>query len=413
MPERDLEARLRSYLARGATRPAPEHLTVWKRPRPIASVRWGQAVAAAAMVILALGLGLIFQTVRQQTPGAVKPSASASPSPTTSPSAMPTVPTVPQVGVPTGPWVRANPPAGPGGREGAAMAYDAASGEVVLFGGTGCPERCPNLPVFGDTWTWDGGTWTRRQPSASPSARYHATMAYDAARGVIVLFGGARPGFNPDQLGDTWTWDGRTWIEQHPTVSPSAREGASMAFDTARRQVVLFGGGSFIGGRVLPPETWAWDGSAWSRLSPEVSPPARTLASMAYDETRHVVVLFGGGPSAANYLADTWTWDGRTWSKEHPEEGPYAKFSAAMEYAGNIGAVVMFGGEGCTMGCVGQDQSMWSWNGTKWVLLQPLSSPPPRFGASMAYDAKRQRLVLFGGRNAVDYLNDTWTWLQR
>ena len=48
-----------------------------------------------------------------------------------------------------------------------------------------------------------------RFPATSPSARGGSAMAYDAARGRVVLFGGADVDGTP--LGDTWTWDGTTW----------------------------------------------------------------------------------------------------------------------------------------------------------------------------------------------------------
>ena len=76
------------------------------------------------------------------------------------------------------------------------MAYDPATGNVVLFGGADALQR------FGDTWTWDGTTWTKQAPATSPPARYSASMAYDAATGNVVLFGGQGGAF----LGDTWTW---------------------------------------------------------------------------------------------------------------------------------------------------------------------------------------------------------------
>ncbi len=64
------------------------------------------------------------------------------------------------------------------------MAYDAATGDVVLFGGAGRHGR------LGGTWTWDGSTWTKQAPATSPPARDGASMAYDAATGTVVLFGG-------------------------------------------------------------------------------------------------------------------------------------------------------------------------------------------------------------------------------
>ncbi len=55
-----------------------------------------------------------------------------------------------------------------------------------------------------------------------------------------MLFGGDDPSGN--YLGDTWTWDGTTWTELAPATSPSARADASMAYDPATAQLVLFGG---------------------------------------------------------------------------------------------------------------------------------------------------------------------------
>ena len=49
------------------------------------------------------------------------------------------------------------------------MAYDAATGTVVLFGG-----RASDGLVFNDTWVWDGATWTKQFPedeSARPGGR--------------------------------------------------------------------------------------------------------------------------------------------------------------------------------------------------------------------------------------------------
>lgn len=46
-------------------------------------------------------------------------------------------------------------------------------------------------------------TWTQQAPSASPPARFGEGMAYDPATGNVVLFGGlGNHGFD----GGTWTW---------------------------------------------------------------------------------------------------------------------------------------------------------------------------------------------------------------
>jgi hypothetical protein len=89
------------------------------------------------------------------------------------------------------------------------MAYDATTQTVVLFGGNN------SAGVLGDTWTWNGltKTWTQQNPAASPSAR-SAGMAYDAATQTVVLFGGT--GSGGVVLTDTWNWNGTTWTRRPP-----------------------------------------------------------------------------------------------------------------------------------------------------------------------------------------------------
>jgi hypothetical protein len=130
------------------------------------------------------------------------------------------------------------------------MAYDAATGTVVLFGGEA--RHGVTGTTLGGTWTWDGSTWTRQAPATSPPARYEASMAYDAATGTAVLFGGYNAAST--RFADTWTWDGSTWTKQTPAKVPYPRAGASMAYDAATGTVVLFGGTS---GHPLG-NTWIW-----------------------------------------------------------------------------------------------------------------------------------------------------------
>ena len=85
------------------------------------------------------------------------------------------------------------------------MAYDSARGQVVLFG----RENAANF-LYGDTWVWDGANWTQKFPQTSPPAREAHAMAYDSAHGQVVLFGGSGAAslFGPGYLNDTWMWDG-------------------------------------------------------------------------------------------------------------------------------------------------------------------------------------------------------------
>ena len=70
-------------------------------------------------------------------------------------------------------------------------------------------------------------------------------MAFDPATGGMALFGGN---------GETWIYNGLTWAEQSTSVSPDARDLASLAFDPATGKMVLFGGATGEPGR----ETWTY-----------------------------------------------------------------------------------------------------------------------------------------------------------
>ncbi|HVC41686.1 MAG TPA: kelch repeat-containing protein [Candidatus Saccharimonadales bacterium] len=67
----------------------------------------------------------------------------------------------------TGVWTRAHPGTTPPITSGAASAYDAATGRVVMFGGFGSTSRAAGL--YDQTWTWDGSDWTQRGGRAGPS----------------------------------------------------------------------------------------------------------------------------------------------------------------------------------------------------------------------------------------------------
>ena len=160
--------------------------------------------------------------------------------------------------------------------------------------------------------------WTRQAPAASLPARYGASMAYDAATGNVVLFSGNDAGNGA--VAGTWTWDGSTWTQLFPKTRPSPRFGASMAYDAATGNMVLFGG--IAGGdRGVKGDTWTWNGSTWTKQAPASSPPVRFEATMAYDAATGNVVLFGG-TARHGALGDTWTWDGTTWTQQHPAASP-------------------------------------------------------------------------------------------
>jgi hypothetical protein len=186
--------------------------------------------------------------------------------------------------------------------------YDRARRRFVAFGGSQGPGR-----AAGDTWEFDGMSWTRVGVPGPPARQAHA-MAFDARRGRTVVFGGmgeAPQGQRPPAFGDTWEYDGRAWTKVDST-GPVARNGAGVAYDSKRGLVILFGGAGEAG---FLGDTWAWNGKSWRKLADQ-GPEPRVMGYLAYDAKRDRVVMFGGRKGWPDGdLNDTWEWDGKVWRR--------------------------------------------------------------------------------------------------
>ena len=291
-------------------------------------------------------------------------------------------------------WSQLSPASSPPQRFGAPLAYDAAHAQVVMFGGFS------NSGDANDTWLWNGTNWNQANPATSPTPRDGGAMAYDAAHGQMVLFGG-QLGCASCWTNETWLWDGTNWTKATPVTSPAPRNVTGLAYDAAHGNVVMFGGsvGGSRGG-----DTWIWDGTNWAQMSPVTSPPARDDYSMAYDPAHSQVVIFGGDDASLNLLNDTWVWNGSNWTQKAPSNSPPARRGAGIAYDAALGEVVMFGGKGSS----GYLNDTWAWDGTNWTQQATPSSPSAReVLGGLTYDAALRQVVLFGGYGGTQ-LGDTW-----
>ncbi len=77
-------------------------------------------------------------------------------------------------------------------------------------------------------------------------------------------------------------------------------------------------------------------GMGWERLEgnhPTNSPSPRSSYSMAYDEKRGLVVLFGGNTKdEITMLHDTWVYDGQDWTLKKSSYTPQSRRDAQMFY---------------------------------------------------------------------------------
>jgi hypothetical protein len=300
------------------------------------------------------------------------------------------------------------------GRANHAMAYDSDRGVVVMFGG-----RKPGVYHYSDTWEWDGTQWAQVSISG-PEPRYGHALAYDANKRRVVLFGGKSYVADPTEdvyYSDTWTWDGSSWTKM-PTSGPSARYAHAMAYDSSRKVVVLYGGETWSYG--ISGAVWEWNGTSWSKRGDFDSPGPvpRYAHAMAYDSDRNVIVMHGGKHQSGDNSLSTWEWDGNNWTLRS-SVGPAKRCWHAMAYDSNRKRIVVFGGwrDGDRF------NDTWEWDGIGWGEVfpapgdasPPASTPSRRWGHAMAYDSANRKIVLFGGSgisDPINYLsdaeNDTW-----
>ncbi len=225
------------------------------------------------------------------------------------------------------------------------MAFDMTRGVVVLYGGRmGGPGQSGSF--LRDTWTWDGGTWN--EVSTGGPDLINPVAAYDPISKEVILFGPTAQG-----EAQTWAWTGAAWTLLHPTVSPSGRDSASMTFDSATGQLLMFGGEQTLGPLA---ETWTWDGATWRQLHPAKSPAARLLAALGPNSAGVPGLVLYGGADFSRALHDTWIWDGASWNAVVPNHAPPA----------GVGAPVATDTQ---LDLVGRDGEIWAWSGSDWYWM--------------------------------------------
>jgi hypothetical protein len=315
-----------------------------------------------------------------------------------------------------------------------AFAFDpnhGVGGEIVMFGGTDATGR-----ALEDTWLWDEGAWTLVSPPIHPCARHSTRMAFDGTSipAKLVLFGGV-PG--PDcplpqqRLGDTWLWDGTTWTQACTGCitgqsTPPARRSEGLAWDGADGFALLFGGFGNCGSNKACGDTWTWNAAAdaWAKrcsgcVIGSSSPSKRGSPVITYSEARAQLILYGGKGANGRPVGETWYWGntGDKWINLTRVNSPSPRTGHRATYDSIHGQIVMFGG--CTKACASETQprmavvsQTWLLGPGTWTKAVPAASPSPRCCVGLAWDPSTSngRAVLFGGVDATTSYNDTWLW---
>ncbi len=311
-------------------------------------------------------------------------------------------------------WTSLNPPTPPTARYAASVAFDAARERLVVFGGINF------LDFYADVWAFDLATsaWTAMQPAGTPpSPRGYASMVYDAARDRVVLFGGLAD-FNGTELGDVWAMSlgaQPAWVALAPGgTAPRPRYGHSAIVDAVHDRMIVFGGSTGLG--TVSSETWALalaDPPAWTPVATSATlrpvAPARYLHAAVLDEAgRRMIVSCGSGLST--YLNDTWSLalDGDpVWSQiAGSPSTPKARAQTLSAFDDVHRRLLMFGGYDGRSDL--SDTWALSLAGTPaWERLTPVGlTPYARRDGGAVFDPSTRRFVVFGGYGGFHTYND-------
>ena len=261
-----------------------------------------------------------------------------------------------------------------------------------------------------DTWLGHGTTW-RPVTGEHPSARYSAALAYDALHRQFVLFGGQSGSVSYD---DTWTFDGTAWKLATPAHKPRPRRDATMAYDPSLQLVVMYGGLIADAAEGIESgETWTWDGTDWKLVSADNHGPHLSFGSRMVT-TQDGVILFGGHVFNTAYFADAWSFDGANWTRVDHGPGPAGRGDAAVAWNPLESSLLVYGGLGMRAGAGPGNIGVpltdgWTLKAGTWTRLTA-AGPPALYDASTMWDERNRAVVLLFGMSCPRPVNDAWVW---
>jgi hypothetical protein len=271
------------------------------------------------------------------------------------------------------------------------LVADTCRDRMWLFGGEGVDG------TLGDLWWYGDGAWHAVDAEPSPPARSVFGISFDRRRCRLLIAGGRGA---DGTLADVWEFDGERWREVAPLPRPVF--GHSMAYDAGRGVTVVFGG--YVGERPKPGRRLTglvgrsgrmlleYKGWRWLRPDFAGGPEPRYHAAMAWDPARETLVLVGGVDNFGQDLADTWLWNGRRWSAGPPL--PEGGRRLAMLVASPDRRGLVLAGGMATDAVIGDPWILTpaGWSPRRWADVPPLA------GARAALHAGG--ILVFGGQGA-------------
>jgi hypothetical protein len=262
--------------------------------------------------------------------------------------------------------------------------------------------------VHGDLWEYDlaADAWSEVDPGSGPPARFGHEAAWVDGVGLVIFAGQAGATF----FNDLWAYDpaSNAW-RQLPSRGdvPVARYGTCAAVGPDGRLWISHGFTS-DGARFADTRAYGFEAGSWSDETPGGTLPVERCLHGCWWTDADELVLYGGQTTGVTALGDRWILaPGGAWSSADPS-GPQARNLAA--HVRLDGETLLFGGQGNDLAFLA-DAWLLADGEAAGVPIEPgtgTDAPRGRAGATLIHDAERDRVLLFGGRDAGGAFDDTW-----
>lgn len=294
------------------------------------------------------------------------------------------------------------------GSYGATAALDAVHDRIVIFGG----DQIDSVHTF----SLATHAWTATNAGNAENWPLGASAAVDAARGRVLYFSGVtmRPDSEQEAVNTTWSL-GFADLELAELLPATRRGEFAMAerraiWDPSREMVVAFGGHQ--GG-----ETWTHGLALADAWTPAVVGAAPSLANMAaiYDEVGQAIVSFGGRAySDSNVLMRLASDPGAVWETLAVDGGPSARSQHVAVYDAEQRRMIVHGGRASSGDLPQPLADTWALTldgEPAWTQLVADGPQPAARGAHVAiHDPQGQRMIVYGGVSEGDQaLVDLWS----
>ena len=344
-------------------------------------------------------LGIVLLLAACSTPLA---SPSARPVPSATPSAAAT-PSASAAAAPVSGWSRLRPEGGPSPRSDHTLTVDDAGATAYLFGG----QAADGSPL-GDLWTLDlaSASW-RRLDARGPAPRFGHSATWLKGTGLVVFAGQGEAFYN-----DVWTFDPRSarW-RQLPASgdAPVPRYGSCAAIGPDGRLWISHGFTS-EGSRFADTRAYDFETGGWTNETPAGDRPIERCLHACWWTGDGRLALYGGQTTGTPALGDLWQ------LSQGPRPGTNAWAEARVP--GNLRprqlyasvrwaeGTIVFGGGSLDGGYLADAFQIPDAGRARRINVA--AGPSARSGGELIADPRRDRVLLFGGRDADGPNAELW-----